>query len=377
MYLTAHHVRAPDGSVGINAYLHRHSQSDETRINWERPDVARIANELPGKDVAQAIEVKPGGNTVLGYLDVVAPERADPAFLADSLRLFEHYVREAHFPVVFSSNRIAIRFGIVIGLQRLAFAEFRRLRARVLQLLGDTTESKVRQLVGGVSDPVKVIVARDESGEVYQLSPESVRRVAAVRPEFGPAVRMRVSDDTKSDFESLMGDFYPHIVTSLTGLSREQLGQLGGVEVIRDNQRLWQMPPAGDIPGQVLGIWIRGDESLPRPEHVPTGAILPRQGTKPGDLQILALDLVQVQGLWLPLSEAGVYTYMHSKGLLGGESWAFVTRSSDSSASIVFDATLSAEKLSPVDVEANYGPQAAERARPDYRTMQLQLRRRG
>jgi hypothetical protein len=375
--LTAHHVKARDGSAGINAYLHRHSRADESRIDWNHPDIARIADELPGEDIAQSIEVKPGGNSVLSYLDIATPENAEPGFLADSLRFFEHYVREGQFPAVFSSRRIAMRFGIIIGLQKLAFAEFRRLRARALQLLGDTSESKVRQFVARATSPLRVIVTRDHAGEVYQLNPESAARVAAVRPEFGPAVRIRVSDDTKSDFQALVSDFYPHIVMSLTGLSLAQLGQLGGAEVIKSNHRVWQMTPAGDIPGQVLGIWIREGEPLPRSEQAPTGGLLPRQGSKLGADQFLALDLVQVQDIWLPLSEAGVYTHLHSSGLMAGEPWAFVTKPGDGSAPVVFDATFAAEKLSLVDVGANYGMAAADRARPDYGTMQLQLRRRG
>jgi hypothetical protein len=164
---------------------------------------------------------------------------------------------------------------------------------------------------------------------------------------------------------------------SLTGLSQAQLGQIGGAEVIEGNHRVWQMAPTGDIPGQVLGVWIRGSEPLPRPEHVPTGAILPRQGSKLEVDELLALDLVQVQDIWLPLSEAGVYTYPHSSGLIAGEPWAFVAKPGEGSASVVFDATFATEKLSPVDVGASYGMAAADRARPDYGTLQLQLRRRG
>ncbi|HWO19438.1 MAG TPA: hypothetical protein VNO30_11710 [Kofleriaceae bacterium] len=376
MYLTAHHVKARDGASGINAYLHRHSSAEESRIGWEHPDIKRIADEIPGSDIAQSVEIKPGGNSVLSYLDIAVPESAEPDFLADSLRLFEHYVREGRFPAVFTSNRLAMRFGLIMGLQKLALAEFRRLRARALQLLGDTSESKVHQVVARAASPLKVIVTRDDAGEVYQLASESAARVAAVRPEFGPAVRIRISNDTRSDFQTLVGDVYPHIVTSLTGLSRAQIGQIGGAEVIQGPNRVWQMAPAGDIPGQLLGVWIRGGEPLPSADLFPNGAILPLPGAKPGPDSFLALDLVRVQDIWLPLSEAGVYTYPHSTGLVAGEPWAFVTRPDDGSVPLVFDAMFAAEKLSLEEVGATYGATVADRARPDYRTMQLQLRRR-
>lgn len=374
MYLTAHHVKARDGSAGVNSYFSRHSHADELRIDWNRLDIAQIADEIGGETVVQSIEVRPGGNSVLSYLDVVAPEHTDPGFIADSLRMFEYYVKEGGFPTVMTTPRIGLRFGVIAGLQRLATAEFRRLRAHVLLLLGVTSQSKVRQLVPSASGPIRVIVTRDGAGEVYALTRESAKRVAAARPEFTP-VRIHISDDTRDDFQAFVGELYPHIVTSLTGLSSAQLGQLGGVEVVQGDRLLWQKGPAGDIPGQLLGVWFRERDALPGPEHAPTGAILPRRDTKLDADVIFSLDLVHVQDVWLPLSEAGVHTYSHSTGMLSGEPWCFVTKPTEGSSPVVFDAKL-AETLSPTAVAEGYGASAAERARPDYATVQLELRRR-
>jgi hypothetical protein len=375
MYLTAHHVKAPDGSLGVNAYLHRHGKAETAAINWNSPDVTRIADHIPGRTAVQSIEISPGGNSVLSYLDLVTSEEADPRFIADWLRLFEHYVREGTFPALFASRGIAMRFGITIGLQKLAVAEYRRLRARVLQLMGITAESKVHQLIPRPSPPIRVFVSRDGLDEIYQLSRESVARVVAVRPELSLGHRVRIAADTKSDFETMIGEFYPNIATTLTGLSYAQLAQIGGVQIVEGSQTLWEMAPAGNLPGQIFGVWKSLTDPLPRPEHVPTGAVLPRLGEKLDD-QSLALDLVQVQDVWLPLSEAGVYTYRHSTGLIGGEKWSFVTRPPDGSLPLVFDADFSGETLTSGEVHALYGPAGAERARTDYKTMQLRLRRR-
>lgn len=374
MYLTAHHVKARNGSVGINAYFSRHSHADELRIDWNRLDIAQIADEIGGETVVQSIEIQPGGNSVLSYLDVVAPENTDPGFIADSLRVFEYYVKEGRFPAVMATARIGLRFGVIIGLQRLAVAEFRRLRAHVLLLLGVTSQSKVRQLVPSASGPLRVMVTRDEGGEVYTLTHESEKRVAVARPEFTP-VRIRLSDDNRDDFRASVGELYALVITSLTGLSSAQIGQLGGVEVVQGDRVLWQKGPSGDIPGQLLGVWFRERESLPSPDHAPTGAILPRRDTKLDADVVFSLDLVHVQGVWLPLSEAGVHTYVHSAGMRSEERWSFITKPIEGSSPVIFDAKF-AEPISLAAVAGSYGASAAERARPDYATIQLELHRR-
>jgi hypothetical protein len=372
--LTAHHVKARDGSAGVNAYFSRHSQADELRIDWNRLDIAQIVDEIGGETLVQSIEVQPGGNSVLSYLDVVAPGNTDPGFIADSLRVFEYYVKEGRFPAAMAMPRIGLRFGVISGLQRLAVAEFRRLRAHVLLLLGVTSQSKVRQLVPSASGPIRVMVTRDKGGEIYALTRESEKRVSAVRPEFAP-VRVHLSNDNRDDFRASVGELYDLVVTNLTGLSSAQIRQLGGVEVVQGDQLVWQKGPAGDIPGQLLGVWFRERDALPSRDHAPTGAILLRRDTKLDADVVFSLDLVHVQDVWLPLSEAGVQTYVHSTGMLAGEPWSFITKPTEGSLPVVFDAKF-AEALSLTAVAGAYGASAAERARPDYPTIQLELHRR-
>ncbi|HET7500598.1 MAG TPA: hypothetical protein VFK02_06325 [Kofleriaceae bacterium] len=374
MYLTAHHVRAGDGSAGINAYLSRHSPADQHRIDWNHLDIARIVDEIGGETVMQSIELRPGGNAVLSYLDVVAPEGTDPGFIADSLRMFEHYVKADNFPAIMTAPRIGLRFGVIIGRQRLAVAEFRRLRSHVLLLLGIPSQSKVRQRALSASRPIRIVVTRDEGGEVYELTTESAERVVAARPEFIPA-SVRLLGENKGDFSGAAEHLYSIVVTSVTGLSNAQIGQLGGVEVVQGDRVLWRQLPVGDIPGQLLGVWFREHEPIPSLDDVPTGGILLRRDSRPDGRVLYTLDLVHVQDVWLPLSEAGVHTYQHSAGMLSGERWSFAMKPAESPTPVIFDAKL-AEFLSPTAVAALYGPSAAERARPDYKTVQLELHRR-
>ena len=114
---------------------------------------------------------------------------------------------------------------------------------------------------------------------------------------------------------------------------------------------------------------------MPSADHAATGAIVPRLGSSISGDDLFALDLVQVQDVWLPLSEGGVHTYSHSIGLLGTERWAFVTKATRGVPSSIFDVSFEKQKLTSTDVERLYGRLAADRARTDRLTMELRLHR--
>lgn len=383
MYLTAHHVRARDGATGINAFLGSHAEPTPG-IDWATPDISAIADARPGRAVLQSLEVKPGGNAVLSFLDVAAPDGTSPGFIADSLRLFEHYVAEGPLPARWSSRHVALRFGANLGLEPLRVAEFRRLRTRALMLLGVSDESKLRRAPTRLMAPLRITVDRDRDGASYQLDEPSAIRVLQVRPDLSATTRIRVSDDTHDAFRALVGELHPHIAMSLTGLTESQLARLGGVELADADVVVWRLPGTARgegffhalLPGQVLGVWIRAGSPLPDPHHAPTGSILPRVGGRLDVPVLSALDLVQVEDVWLPLSEAGLYTYSHSSGLQASEQWQFVTKPVQGLGPLVFDAMIHEDLLERDQVTALYGGPAAERVRPDRRTVQLRLRRR-
>lgn len=69
MYITAHRVAAPLGDEGINAFLHLHGAG----FVWPE-DPGPLATHNPGVLSERSTEVAPGGNRVLAYLDVLAPD---------------------------------------------------------------------------------------------------------------------------------------------------------------------------------------------------------------------------------------------------------------------------------------------------------------
>lgn len=134
-----------------------------------------------------------------------------------------------------------------------------------------------------------------------------------------------------------------------------------------------------EIHGQWSGYWLEPGSSTPvvRPRYRPTGAIL----LQPGEVnasEFLCLDLVLVETpssgfVWIPLSEAGRYTYAHSLGLLRREPGWRLAIWDVHGAVRVYEAE-TAESISQADVARLYGAEPAERARPDRPTVQLRLR---
>jgi hypothetical protein len=111
-----------------------------------------------------------------------------------------------------------------------------------------------------------------------------------------------------------------------------------------------------------------------QPGYRPTGAILRRTGEASLD-EFVCLDLVLVETtsgfIWLPLSEAGRYTYAHSLGLLQNEPWRLAVWEGD--VVRVYQAEY-AESLAPQAIASLYGIEAQERAHPDRPSVQLRLR---
>jgi hypothetical protein len=151
-------------------------------------------------------------------------------------------------------------------------------------------------------------------------------------------------------------------------LGHRQQGSQGSAK------RLPRAESRPNIAGQISGFWFRPGQDVPQvePQWLPTGALMPRLGERlaPGGVALL---LVPIDRIWYPLSELGAYTYAHSEGLLRGEAWTFVPREAAGKPwPRPFVATLG-ERLPPNCIEAMYGPDVAERARPDALALQVRL----
>lgn len=172
-------------------------------------------------------------------------------------------------------------------------------------------------------------------------------------------------------------DALPHLSNSDR---REILHQLLNLPLPRTRYRegslIVEEQDTPELPGQVLGHWF--SEVLPvppgkRPGYPPDGAILPYDGTLEDN--IVALALVPIEGIWWPMSEAAQYTYHYTADLNTGLPCWFMPVAGHLSPDTSLYSVKWGTPLSQGEVVNLYGAQAGARARDDYLTVQLMLRR--
>ena len=129
MYATAHRV-SRDGRSGINAFLHLHGQG----FRWPA-DASALPDENPGTLEHQVCPIKPGGNLVHSYLDVLAPDDTQRDVLLAAMKAFQRDVAERRNPTIFTLGVVTIRFGVQLGLEPHREAELAALISTLTQVL--------------------------------------------------------------------------------------------------------------------------------------------------------------------------------------------------------------------------------------------------
>lgn len=84
----------------------------------------------------------------------------------------------------------------------------------------------------GPLGPIEVLVSRRSDGCVYSLSHTSRKLVRKRFPQAVLAPNVLVATSSQADFEQSQRPIWGHVATILTGLSEEELRQLGGYRVI-------------------------------------------------------------------------------------------------------------------------------------------------
>ena len=111
MYLTAHHVvSASDGHEGVNTFLYLHG-SDA----WTEPPPG-VPDQNPGTLAAQSISLRPPGNRVRSYLDIIAPDGTRWEEVRVSLMDFVGTCQRSPLPWTGKSGRCSFRLGMELGL---------------------------------------------------------------------------------------------------------------------------------------------------------------------------------------------------------------------------------------------------------------------
>ena len=119
MYATAHRVSSPQGKSGTNVFLHEHGHA----FPWP-VDPSTLPESNPGRLLwSNGPEVKPGGNRIHAYLDVLAPDEVHADEIEETLTglWLSLIADEAEAPapedplpnpLVYRHGDVVLRFGV-------------------------------------------------------------------------------------------------------------------------------------------------------------------------------------------------------------------------------------------------------------------------
>ena len=110
MYATAQRVQDQHGRTAIHAFLHRHDNA-----NCRFPDDPRtVPQSSPGRLVWQDTrDVKPGGNAVLSYLDLIVREERWSADWTTGLQSLARQTGQVEVPFETQVGPVLVMFNAV------------------------------------------------------------------------------------------------------------------------------------------------------------------------------------------------------------------------------------------------------------------------
>jgi hypothetical protein len=238
MYITAQRVRNRSGKTGINSFLYVHTDTQLQGIEWTEAGLLDIADNNLGDLVAEVVEVPPGGNSVLSYIDVACPNNASlKGITATTDGLAKNAIEGRPF---FSTHgdvvaRMYIQPGLGVSL---AF----EVQALVTHLIKTATDRPEPTWKG--KEPLIVMVRIDAERSVYFLDDKSKSRVAGHRKVELPFGIVNIDHDTQDMFDELHGDITKHAIPLVCGMDLEEIASMGGVVVVNDytGDLVWQWP---------------------------------------------------------------------------------------------------------------------------------------
>jgi hypothetical protein len=230
MYLTAQRVYSlAKKKTGINAFLYRHGAEVVPGMSWERPIVELVADEHIGTRGPEHVEIAPGGNRVVSFVDIVAADDTPIEQVEDAVRTFGANFSPERLPTSSTHGPVAIRFGAQFGLaEDKVRDEFAQIARQALDLLRNPREPAWR-----THEPLGVDVETTEEGLRFTLRLESKRRLAAIHGPEWRAPRVSISHDTREAFELADGDVFKNFVPILADLDVERVADLGGMRFYR------------------------------------------------------------------------------------------------------------------------------------------------
>ncbi|HET7505272.1 MAG TPA: hypothetical protein VFK02_29840 [Kofleriaceae bacterium] len=163
------------------------------------------------------------------YLDIAARDGVPMARIEAALDKIATQI-SATTPSATLAGEIAVEFRVtMLRAHEQAPILFDTLRATIRQLLNEPRDVPGRAQV----TPLRIRVEKDDRCWRFSLDPSDRDRV---RTE---AATLTVPHDVADDLSMLYGDLFSHVAEWLTGLSREQILELGGVRFEGSINRTW------------------------------------------------------------------------------------------------------------------------------------------
>lgn len=216
MYLTAQRVRS-GSRTGVNVLLYRHPR--DKPVAWAEPGT--VAERDPGELASTDIEVPPGGNAVLSYLDIVTDESLRKEQIIDQLEALRPVVLRDGIATV---TGIGVRFSVLGGSAARPEAEYRDLVHRAVSLL-----IRPALLPWESGEGLTIHQRADEEQLQFALAPTCIERLRkTLGSQWQPPV-VTVAHTTMDDLRLTGFDAYEQIATAITGYRLDELLTLGQV----------------------------------------------------------------------------------------------------------------------------------------------------
>ena len=112
MLLTAQRVVSPRGVRGVNVYQYLHGP-----YGWPRVPDEFLPDINPGELVNQWLEVPPGNNRIVSFLDVVGPDEVAISDVHQRLASLKYYIQASNSRIGAYWDPYWVRFGsaVIVG----------------------------------------------------------------------------------------------------------------------------------------------------------------------------------------------------------------------------------------------------------------------
>lgn len=225
IYLTAMIVESRELGRGINSYHYR--RPGPPPLYADGSIDVQCALKDPGELIDFETEIRPGGNRVPAFLDMVVTDCAKDAEVRSFVAEVATLLQSDRPPLVRSSSHVGVHFNTDIGLYPEATATFDTLCSCLLRRLKNPPAVPVQE-----RSPFVVRVHLEEGAMYYDLDEPSMRKLKKHKGHDWHATPVRVEQQTLDDFELLIGDFASHMGLLVTRLGEGELLRYGGVRYV-------------------------------------------------------------------------------------------------------------------------------------------------